>query len=341
MPLPTPRRLKASSSSSRAPTSSSPWRGSRGTSQLFCGGSDFPVYEIDLDQAKPEAKELGRHDSYVTGLALAGATLVSGGYDGRLIWWDVESRSKVREVDAHRKWIRARGGRARRHCRRQRGRRHGLPALGGRERPDDPRAARPRGADAEPLPLDALRLRDLARRPPSGDRRQGRPRQRLGPRIRSAAGRARGAGLYTWDPVQRRHSIGGIRSLAFSPDGAAAGRRRHRQDLQHRSPGRQGPGRSLRLASRASGTHEFVSDKFKGMVEYLGFHPAGDWLLAAGGGDKDGFLIFFDPAGKKVLAQEKVPMYVHDVALNETGNTIYAVGHRKIAVLGIPQKGTE
>ncbi len=25
--------------------------------------------------------------------------------------------------------------------------------------------------------------------------------------------------LYTWDPVQRRHSIGGIRSLAFSPDG--------------------------------------------------------------------------------------------------------------------------
>src|SRR5438552_257273 len=26
-------------------------------------------------------------------------------------------------------------------------------------------------------------------------------------------------GMYTWDPVQRLHSIGGIRSLAFSPDG--------------------------------------------------------------------------------------------------------------------------
>src|SRR5262249_52413344 len=25
--------------------------------------------------------------------------------------------------------------------------------------------------------------------------------------------------MYTWDPTQRRHSIGGIRSLAFSPDG--------------------------------------------------------------------------------------------------------------------------
>ena len=78
-----------------------------GTSQLFCGGSDFTVYEIDIDQPKPEAKELGRHASYVTGLALAGTTLVSGGYDGRLIWWNIDSRSKVREVDAHRKWIRA------------------------------------------------------------------------------------------------------------------------------------------------------------------------------------------------------------------------------------------
>jgi len=25
--------------------------------------------------------------------------------------------------------------------------------------------------------------------------------------------------MYTWDPKQRRHSIGGIRSVAFSPDG--------------------------------------------------------------------------------------------------------------------------
>lgn len=49
-----------------------------GTSQLYCGGSDFSVYEIDVDQARPEAKEFGRHASYVTGLALAGETLVSG-----------------------------------------------------------------------------------------------------------------------------------------------------------------------------------------------------------------------------------------------------------------------
>ncbi len=61
------------------------------------------IAEIDVDQPRPEARELGRHASYVTGLALAGTTLVSGGYDGRLMWWNIESRSKIREVDAHRK----------------------------------------------------------------------------------------------------------------------------------------------------------------------------------------------------------------------------------------------
>ncbi len=76
------------------------------TYQIYCGGSDFSVYQLDLDQAKPEPKELGRHDSYVTGLALAGTTLVSGGYDGRLIWWDIDSRSKIRDVAAHSKWVR-------------------------------------------------------------------------------------------------------------------------------------------------------------------------------------------------------------------------------------------
>src|SRR5580704_26265 len=72
-----------------------------GTSRVFCGGSDFSVYELDFEQTKPEPRELGRHDSYVTSLALAGTTLVSGGYDGRLIWWNIESRSRLRDVLAH------------------------------------------------------------------------------------------------------------------------------------------------------------------------------------------------------------------------------------------------
>jgi WD40 repeat protein len=76
------------------------------SARLFVGGSDFAVSEVDLSAPKPALKELGRHDSYVTGVALAGPLVVTGSYDGRLIWWDPGRRSRVRTVEAHRKWIR-------------------------------------------------------------------------------------------------------------------------------------------------------------------------------------------------------------------------------------------
>ncbi len=149
--------------------------------RVFCGGSDFSVYELDLDQTKPEPRELGRHESYVTGLALSGSTLVSGAYDGRLIWWDVESHSKIREVPAHAKWIR-----------------NVAATPDGRfvaSVADDmvcrvwdlatarlyPRAPRPRRAHAQPFPVDAFCPGNLERRPPSCHRRQGRPHRDLGP----------------------------------------------------------------------------------------------------------------------------------------------------------------
>lgn len=50
------------------------------------------------------------HDSWVQAIALAadGRTCVSGGGDGRLVWWDLtESITLVRTVDAHDGWIRS------------------------------------------------------------------------------------------------------------------------------------------------------------------------------------------------------------------------------------------
>jgi WD40 repeat protein len=141
-------------------------------------------------------------------------------------------------------------------------------------------------------------------------------------------------GFYTWDQVQRQHSIGGIRALAFSADGRqlAVGGIGKISNVDHLD----GKAR-VEIFDWQSGKQlsEQVSDKYKGMVEYLGFHPSGAWLLAAGGGDKDGFLTFYDSTGKKVLAQDKSPMYVHGIAVNEPGDRIYAVGHRKIAVFGM------
>jgi WD40 repeat protein len=306
----------------------------RHTSQLFVGGSDFTVSEIDLDQAAPEIKDLGRHDSYVTGLALAGTTLVSGGYDGRLIWWNIESRSKVREVDAHSKWIR------------------GVAAT-----PDGSivasvaddmvcrlwevesgRMIHELRGHAELTPthfssmLFACAISPDGRRLATGDKVGHVVLWDLESGQKLTALEA--PELYTWDPVQRRHSIGGIRSLAFSPDGTrlAIGGSGKISNIDHLD----GKARvEVFDWQKGERTHVFASDQFKGMVEYLGFHPQGDWLLAAGGTDKGGFLTFFDLAAKKVLAQEKASMYVHDLELNENADTIYAVGHHKIAVLGM------
>ena len=95
--------------------------------------------------------------------------------------------------------------------------------------------------------------------------------------------------MYTWDPIQRRHSIGGIRALAFSPDGnrLAVGGIGKIGNIDHL----EGPARvevfDWRKGQR---THEFPGDGTKGLVERLLFLPDGDRLLAVGGAN-DGFLM--------------------------------------------------
>ena len=136
--------------------------------------------------------------------------------------------------------------------------------------------------------------------------------------------------MYTWDPKARIHSIGGVRSLAFSPDSKllAAGGIGQIGNIDHL-------GAQARVEifdwKKAERTHEFTNDKFKGLVEHLEFHPEGNWLFAAGG-DHNGFYQFLDLSAKKVIKQDKAPMHVHDVAFNESYDTIYAVGHGKLVV---------
>ena len=304
-----------------------------GTRRLIFGGSDFRVHDVDMAAEKPEPHALGDHghDSYVTSLAVAGNRwAVSGGYDGKLIWWDLEGGERsprdrgAREVDPRR------GRDGRRRDDRQRRRRHGLPPLGRRDRRPAPRAARPRGSNAASLSLDAFRLRLLARRPVSGDRRQGGPRRRLGRRRRPAGRHARSARHVHLGPgpapaFDRRHprrwpSRPTAPSLAVGGIGKIG-------NIDHLdSPAR------IEVFDWRKGerTHEFT-DLPKGIVERLVFLPDGNRLLAAGG-HNDGFLLVVDLKAKSVLVQEKASTHVHDAVFGDTFETLFTAAHGKLAV---------
>jgi WD40 repeat protein len=298
------------------------------TRRILIGGSDFHVREIDFAEDKPEPRTLGSHDSYVTGLALAGPWAVSGGYDGRLIWWDLESRARVRGVEAHQKWIRK------------------VAAT------PDGKTIVSVGDDMVCRIWDAANgsllreLRGHAEMTPhhfpsmlfacaiSSDGRYVATGDKVGHVVvwEIASGKSlatlEAPGMYTWDPTQRRHSIGGIRALAFSPDGErlAVGGIGKINNIDHLEGKARVEVFDWRKGER---THEFPGDKMIGLVEHLVFHPESDWLLAAGG-NNDGFFMFFDLKAKSLLAQEKVGMHVHDVALDVSSSTLVAAGHGKI-----------
>ncbi len=332
MALANPEKLKVVTTLSRRDVYFSLARVPR-SSRVFLGCSDFKVYEADLAQPKPDFKEIGAHNSYVTGVALHGTTLLSCSYDGRVIWWDTEKKAQIRAVDAHQKWIRRiiispDGKRAAsvaddmvckvwdvasgKMVYELRGHQvktpHHFPSM---------LYASAFSADSKLLAtgdkVGHIVLWDLA---------SGKEVTTLEAPV-----------MYTWDPVARRHSIGGIRSLAFSPDGTqlAVGGMGKVGNIDHL----EGKTRvEVFDWQKGQQTHLFAGDKFNGLVNQLRFHPQGEWLLGAGGAG-DGFLLFYDLKSKKTLRQEKAPMHIHDVALNEEGNTLYTAGHNKIVVFDL------
>jgi WD40 repeat protein len=294
---------------------------------VYLGGSDFKVYSADLSAATFESKELYAHETYVTGVALAGSTLVSGGYDGQLIWCDITTGEVIRRIDAHAKWIRK-----------------VVASLNGKliASVGDDMVCRVWNA------LSGKLIHELHGHKESTPTNYGSmlyalafsPDGKLlatGDKVAHvvvwdvSTGRELGSCeapiMYTWDKVQRLHSIGGVRSLAFSPDG---------KQLAIGGTGKIGNIDHLEAKSRVEvfdwkagkQVAEFVSDK-QGIVNRLEWSPCGSWLLGAGGAG-EGFLLFYDVAAKKTLRQEKLPMHTHDFHLTDDCRELVCVGHNRI-----------
>lgn len=301
-----------------------------GGRRVLFGGSDFQVYDVDLALEKPEPRALGGHDSYVTGLAVAGRQVVSGGYDGRLVWWDLETRRLVRSVEAHAKWVRDVAATADGSlvasvaddmvCRVWDG------ATG--ENRLELSGHAPLTPHHFPSMLFACAFSPDGRYVATGDK--------VGHVVVWEVDTGRQAAtleapaLYTWDPTQRRHSIGGVRALAFSPDGGrlAVGGIGHISNIDSLD----GPARvEVFDWKKRERTHEFPGDAVKGLVERLLYLPGGDRLLAVGG-STDGFLMVLDLKSKSVPLQEKTPAHIHDAAPGDAPDSLFLASHGKVGV---------
>jgi WD40 repeat protein len=299
------------------------------SARLFLGASDGKVYDIDLLAEKPEFKSWDAHATYVTGLALSNETLISGSYDGKLIWRNIVSGEAIRTVEAHSRWIR-------KLAVSPDGQRFASVA--------DDMVCRVWEVESGKLvhelkgheavtPNHFPSMLYTVSFAPNGQFLATADRvgqiciwdASSGSKVQTI----QAPGFYTWDPKQRIHSIGGIRSVAFSPDSEkiVAGGIGHIGNIDHLD----GPSRVEYFSwQKAEKLHEFLGDA-KGLVESFAFGPDGKWVIGVGG-DNGGLIQIYDLEAKKVVKSEKAPMHVHACVLNEAADKLFACGHGKVGV---------
>jgi hypothetical protein len=67
-------------------------------------------------------------------------------------------------------------------------------------------------------------------------------------------------------------------------------------------------------------------DKHQAILNHVAFGPRSPWLVAAGGGDGGGALVFWDSSGQSPFVA-KPKGHLHAFAMDAAGTRLFAVGH--------------
>jgi len=309
------------------------------TRQVFVGDTVGQIAELDLTAESKFKSTWAGHVSFVSSLVLTSDQLISAGSDHRVIWWDRHSHRPLRIHDQHPQWVRALAISPD----------HRLLAstcddMVGRiwETATGKLLHELRGHELLTPKAFRSKLYYCAFSP---DGRVLATSDQIGTVIvwdvasGTAVIKIHAPHFFTHDT--NGHGYGGIRSVAFSPDGkllAVAGN-------QAGDTSTIGGSKSLiRIFDWSSGqqTHEWTSGG-NFFYERIAFDGEGKRLLgAAGAGDGQQF-VWFSLESKEVAAQQASPMLVFDMAMSVLEKQLLAVGRKDgrgyVAQWGLEQVG--
>lgn len=297
---------------------------------LYAACLDGAVLRIEAESGK--FTELGRHGSYASGVALIanGATLVSGGYDGTLLWHDLASGTVSRRLKAHEFWS------------------WDLAAsLDGKLVASVTGQYLAGGYKYEPAPErePSVKVFDAA----TGELRHSFPHVppvqavAFSPDSRHvAAGNLMGEirvwelatgkqvsqwktdDLTSWGIIKSHHYLGGVFALEFSPDGSslyACGMGPMRDPMAGNGVQRW-QRFDWRTGNKLDQTHEGESGQ--GLMEALAFHPAGKLFLMAGRLFQGTWnLALFDAASGKNVFSTDAKHRITDARFSADGSRLF------------------
>lgn len=298
---------------------------------VFGGAEDYQVWRWEIRSGKKVAYPT---DAWVRGLAFSdeGKAFITGGYDGRLIWWPSHGTPKAnRIVQAHKGWIRAidvsRDGRT-------------LASVGNDlvVRLWDAR----NGKKLRELKGHQSHIYNLAFHP-DGDRLVTGDLKcniidweiKTGRKVRTWISKSQ----IKYDKGFKAF-IGGFRGMTFN----AKGTRLACSGITNVTNAFAGVGNpSIVVYDWKSGKKQvehLSKQKAKGVAWGLAFHPRGDMIGGVGGGSA--YLMFWKPTGKKQYHEMKLRSDVRDLDLHKDGVRLaIAHGDRHMRLYKMAKKKTK